>query len=130
MVKKKHGVMIETPMEARQAEPGPSILLLLIISVSIAVIAMAFVWFLFSVLSFGLRFNSNDFTARDVDKLSRWTALTASQGNPMSILTEDTMKQSQNFLENADNCGQLRPTCRARCRRTNLKPIQAHGSRM
>jgi hypothetical protein len=47
MVKKKHGVMIETPMEARQAEPGPSILLLLITSVSIAVIAMAFVWFLF-----------------------------------------------------------------------------------
>jgi hypothetical protein len=50
MVKKKHGVMIETPMEARQAEPGPSVLLLLIISVSIAVIAMAFVWFLFLVL--------------------------------------------------------------------------------
>ena len=25
MVKKKHGVMIETPVEARQAEPGPSI---------------------------------------------------------------------------------------------------------
>lgn len=47
MVETKHGVMIETPMEARQAEPGPSILLLLIISVSIAVIAMAFVWFLF-----------------------------------------------------------------------------------
>jgi hypothetical protein len=47
MVKTKHGVMIETPMEARQAEPGPSILLSLIISVSIAVIAMAFVWFLF-----------------------------------------------------------------------------------
>jgi hypothetical protein len=33
MVKKKHGVIIETPMEARQAEPGPSILLLLFISV-------------------------------------------------------------------------------------------------
>jgi len=47
MMKKKHGVIIETPMEARQAEPGPSILLLLTISVSIAVIAMAFVWFLF-----------------------------------------------------------------------------------
>jgi len=47
MVKKTHGVMIETPTEARQAEPGPSILLLLIISASIAVIAMAFVWFLF-----------------------------------------------------------------------------------
>jgi hypothetical protein len=25
----------------------------------------------------------------------------------MSILTEGTMKQSQNFLENADNCDQL-----------------------
>jgi hypothetical protein len=54
-----------------------------------------------------LRFNSDDFTARDVDKLSRWTALIASQGNPMSILTEDTMKQSQNFLEIVANCGQL-----------------------
>lgn len=32
MVKKKHGVIIETPMEARQAEPGPSILLLLVAS--------------------------------------------------------------------------------------------------
>jgi hypothetical protein len=61
----------------------------------------------FSVLSFGLRFNSDDFTARDVGKLSPWTALIASQGNPMSILTEDIMKQSQNFLESADNCGQL-----------------------
>jgi hypothetical protein len=27
MVKKKHGVIIETPMEARQAEPGPSVML-------------------------------------------------------------------------------------------------------
>jgi hypothetical protein len=33
MVKKKHGVIIETPMEARQAEPGPSVLLLLVVSV-------------------------------------------------------------------------------------------------
>ena len=32
MVKKKHGVIIETPMEARQAEPGPSILLVLVTS--------------------------------------------------------------------------------------------------
>jgi flagellar basal body-associated protein FliL len=47
MVKKKHGVIIETPMEARQAERGPSILLLLVVSVSVAVIAMAFVWFVF-----------------------------------------------------------------------------------
>ncbi|MBR0863526.1 hypothetical protein JEY40_35085 [Bradyrhizobium japonicum] len=47
MVKKKHGIIIETPMEARQAEPGPSILLLLLISVSVAVLAMAVVWFVF-----------------------------------------------------------------------------------
>ena len=47
MVKKKHGVIIETPMEARGAEPGPSILFLLIVSVSIAVTAMAVVWFVF-----------------------------------------------------------------------------------
>ena len=47
MVKKKHGIIIETPMEARQAEAGPSILLLLVVSVSIAVIAMAVVWFVF-----------------------------------------------------------------------------------
>jgi hypothetical protein len=47
MVKKKHGVIIETPMEARQAEPGPSILLLLVISVGIAALAMAVVWFAF-----------------------------------------------------------------------------------
>jgi hypothetical protein len=45
MVKKKHGVIIETPMEA--AEPGLSILLLLVISVGIAVLAMAVVWFVF-----------------------------------------------------------------------------------
>ena len=47
MVKKKHGVIIETPMEARQAEPGPSILLLLVASMSIAVIALGIVWFVF-----------------------------------------------------------------------------------
>jgi hypothetical protein len=47
MVKKKHGIIIETPMEARQAERGPSILLLLVASVSIAVIAMGIVWFVF-----------------------------------------------------------------------------------
>ena len=47
MVKKKHGVIIETQMEARQAEPGPSILLLLVVSVSIAVITLGIVWFVF-----------------------------------------------------------------------------------
>jgi hypothetical protein len=45
MVRKKDGIIIETPTEARQAEPGPSILWLLLISLSVAVIAMAVVWF-------------------------------------------------------------------------------------
>ena len=47
MAIKKHGVTIETPTEARQAEPGPSILLLLVVSVSVAAVAMAIVWFVF-----------------------------------------------------------------------------------
>ena len=47
MVKKKHGVIIETPTEARQAEPGPSILWVLLSSVAIAVAAMGVVWLLF-----------------------------------------------------------------------------------
>ena len=43
----RRDVIIETPMEARQAEPGPSILLILVVSVSVAVAALAVVWFLF-----------------------------------------------------------------------------------
>ena len=46
MMKKKHGVIIETTTEARQAESGPSILWMLVTSVAIAAIAMAVVWFL------------------------------------------------------------------------------------
>ena len=44
---KKHGVIIETPTEARQAERGPSILLLLIVSVCLAVLILGAIWFLF-----------------------------------------------------------------------------------
>ena len=47
MVKKMHGVIIETPTEARQAEPGHSILWMLVTSVAIAVAAMGVVWILF-----------------------------------------------------------------------------------
>jgi hypothetical protein len=47
MVTKKHGIIIETPTEARQAEPGPSVLLLLIVSLGLAVIILAGVWFVF-----------------------------------------------------------------------------------
>jgi hypothetical protein len=32
MVIKKHGIIVETPTEARQAEPGPSVLALLTVS--------------------------------------------------------------------------------------------------
>jgi hypothetical protein len=44
---KKHGIILETPTEARQAEPGPSILALLVVSVGLAVIVMGAVWFVF-----------------------------------------------------------------------------------
>jgi hypothetical protein len=47
MVTKKHGIIIETPTEARQAEPGPSVLLLLIVSLGLAVIILAGLWFVF-----------------------------------------------------------------------------------
>jgi hypothetical protein len=47
MVRKKHGIIIETPTEARQAERGPSVLSLLVISLTVALIGMAAVWYLF-----------------------------------------------------------------------------------
>ena len=47
MVHKKHGIIIETPTEARQAERGPSVLWLLATSLIIALIGMAAVWHLF-----------------------------------------------------------------------------------
>ncbi|MGL9622353.1 hypothetical protein QRQ56_30675 [Bradyrhizobium sp. U531] len=47
MVTKKHGVMVETPMEARQAERGPSILAVLAASLIAAAAGMAVVWYVF-----------------------------------------------------------------------------------
>ena len=47
MVKKKHGIIIETPTEARQAERGPSVLLLLSVSLIFVVLGMAVVWYVF-----------------------------------------------------------------------------------
>lgn len=47
MVTKKHGIIIETPTEARQAERGPSILLLLTVSLIAVVSGMASVWYIF-----------------------------------------------------------------------------------
>ncbi len=39
--------VVETPTEARQAEPGPSVLALLTISTIAAVFVLAIVWFVF-----------------------------------------------------------------------------------
>jgi hypothetical protein len=45
---KKYGLIIEeTPTEARQAEPGPSVLALLVISTCLAVLVLGGVWFAF-----------------------------------------------------------------------------------
>ncbi len=47
MVTKKHGIIIETPTEARQAERGPSVLILLMVSLILVAIGMAAVWYIF-----------------------------------------------------------------------------------
>jgi hypothetical protein len=47
MPTKKHGIIIETPGEARQAEPGPSVLALLVISTCLAVLILGCVWYVF-----------------------------------------------------------------------------------
>jgi len=47
MATKKHGIIVETPTEARQAEPGPPVLALLIVSVGLAVLILGGVWFVF-----------------------------------------------------------------------------------
>jgi hypothetical protein len=47
MFKSDEGRIVETPMEARQAEPGPSVLLLLVVSVALATIFLAGIWLIF-----------------------------------------------------------------------------------
>jgi hypothetical protein len=39
--------IVETPTEARQAEPGPSVLALLTVSVGLAMLILGVVWFVF-----------------------------------------------------------------------------------
>lgn len=39
--------IVETPTEARQAEPGPSVLVLLIVSLALTLILMGLVWAIF-----------------------------------------------------------------------------------
>jgi hypothetical protein len=45
VVEKDRERIVETPTEARQAEPGPSILLILVISVVLAIIFLGTLWF-------------------------------------------------------------------------------------
>jgi hypothetical protein len=47
MATQRHGQIIETPTEARQAEPGPSVLALLTVSTGLAVLILGVVWFVF-----------------------------------------------------------------------------------
>ena len=47
MATKQDGRIVETPTEARQAEPGPSVAALLTISTIAAIFTLAIVWFVF-----------------------------------------------------------------------------------
>ena len=47
MATRRHDQIIETPTEARQAAPGPSVLVLLTVSTGLAILILAAVWFLF-----------------------------------------------------------------------------------
>jgi len=47
MATRQHDRIVETPTEARQAEPGPSILALLTVSTGLAVLILGVVWFVF-----------------------------------------------------------------------------------
>lgn len=47
MATRQHGRIVETPTEARQAEPGPSVLALLTVSTGLAILIMAVIWFVF-----------------------------------------------------------------------------------
>jgi hypothetical protein len=47
MATRQHGQIIETPLEARQAESGPSVFALLTVSTGLAVLILGLVWFAF-----------------------------------------------------------------------------------
>jgi len=47
MATRRHGQIVETPTEARQAEPGPSVLALLTVSTSLAILILGVLWFAF-----------------------------------------------------------------------------------
>jgi hypothetical protein len=47
MATRQQGRIVETATEARQAEPGPSVLALLTISTGLAVLILGVIWFVF-----------------------------------------------------------------------------------
>lgn len=47
MATRPHDEIIKTPTEARQAEPGPSVLALLAVSTGLAVLILGVLWFVF-----------------------------------------------------------------------------------
>jgi hypothetical protein len=47
MAIREHDQIVETPTEARQAEPGPSVLSLLAVSTGLAVLILGILWFVF-----------------------------------------------------------------------------------
>ncbi len=47
MATHQRGRIVETPTEARQAEPGPSVLALLTVSTGLAVLILGILWFVF-----------------------------------------------------------------------------------
>jgi hypothetical protein len=47
MATHQQGRIVETPTEARQAEPGPSVLALLTVSTGLAVLILGILWFVF-----------------------------------------------------------------------------------
>jgi hypothetical protein len=47
MATRRHSQIIETPTEARQGEPGPSVLALLAVSTGLAILILGVVWFVF-----------------------------------------------------------------------------------
>jgi hypothetical protein len=47
MATQRQHQIVETPTEARQAEPGPSVLALLAVSTGLAVLILGILWFVF-----------------------------------------------------------------------------------
>jgi hypothetical protein len=47
MATRENHQIVETSTEARQGEPGPSVLALLIVSTGLAILILAAVWFVF-----------------------------------------------------------------------------------